>query len=134
MFPFSRSRHLRLIERKQKWKARIKTHRIERHGSMGRLRLIGNCRDGVRLLDRTARGTIRDIRPCEFERAPAIVATTGVELRGMIGEGEQMFSQKLIEANPGSVELCAGLCVSLLRDEHVGKTPPDLRIAARKCG
>src|SRR5262245_8545152 len=125
------------MNRKQKRKARIETYRIDRHESMPRrtlrirhLRLRAHRRDRVRLLDRTACGTIRDIRPREFERSPAVVAATGVELRGMIREGEQMFSQKLIEATACGVELCLGFFEPFLRDQHVGKTPPDLRIAA----
>jgi hypothetical protein len=50
----------------------------------------------------------------------------------MVREGEQVSPKKLIEAKPCGVELCLGLFEPLLRDQHVGKTPPDLRIAARK--
>src|SRR5262249_28550695 len=49
-------------------------------------------RDRMCLPDCTACRTIRDVRPREFERPPAIVAATGVELRGMIREREQMFA------------------------------------------
>jgi hypothetical protein len=72
--------------------------------------LIGIRRDRTRLLDRTACRTIRDIRAREFERPPAVVAAAGVELRGMVCEGEQVSPKKLIEAKPCGVELCLGLC------------------------
>ena len=84
----------------------------------------------MRLLDRTACWTICDIRTREFERPPAVIAAAGVELSGMVREGEQMSPKKLIETKPCGVELCLGLFEPLLHDQHVGKTPPDLRIAA----
>jgi hypothetical protein len=68
---------------------------------------IGIHRDRMRLLDRTACRTIRDIRAREFERPPAAVAAAGVELRGMVCEGEQVSPKKLIEANRA-----ASSCVS----------------------
>src|SRR5215469_5780617 len=84
------------------------------------------------LLDRTARGTISDIRARELERPPAIVAAAGVELCGMVREGQQMPSKKLIEAKPCGIELSLGLFELALRNQHIGKTPIDFRIAARK--
>jgi hypothetical protein len=45
--------------------------------------------DHIRLLDRTSRRTIRDIHAREFERPLAIVSTAGIELRGMIREGDK---------------------------------------------
>ena len=92
--------------------------------------LIGDHRDCMLLLDRTARGTISDIRARELERPPAIVAAAGVELRGMVREGEQVFFKKLFKAGSCGIELCLGLFEPLLRDQHVGKAPTDLRIAA----
>src|SRR5262245_50719136 len=85
----------------------------------------------MRLLERTACRTIRDIRARELERAPQVVAAAGVELRGMIREGELVSVQKLFEAEACSVELCLRLFEPFLRDQHVCKAPPDLRIAAR---
>ena len=84
------------------------------------------------LLERAARRTIRDIHARELERPPAVVAAAGVELRGMVREGEQVSPKKLIEAKPCGVELSLGLFEPFLRDQHVGKAPSDLRIAARK--
>ena len=78
----------------------------------------------MRLLDRTACRTIRDIRAREFERPPAVVAAAGVELRGMVREGEQVFPRSSSKPRPCGVELCLGLFEPLLRDQHVGKTPP----------
>src|SRR5215470_19414037 len=86
----------------------------------------------MRLLDRTACGTIGDIRAREIERPPAIVAAAGVELRGMVREGEQMPLKKLIEAKTRDVELSLGLFALALRNQHIGKTPIDFRITARK--
>src|SRR5215470_16745505 len=86
----------------------------------------------MRLLDRTACGTIGDIRAREIERPPAIVAAAGVELRGMVREGEQMPLKKLIEAKTRDVELSFGLFELALRNQHIGKTPIDFRITARK--
>src|SRR5215475_10421835 len=86
-----------------------------------------NC---IRLLDRTAGRTIGDIRARKFKRPPAVVAAGGVEFRRMVRESEQVSFKKFIEAKPGGVELCLGLFEPVLRDQHVGKTPPDLRIAA----
>jgi len=60
--------------------------------------LIGIHRDRTGLLERTTCGTIRDSRSREFESPPAVVAAAGVELGGMVGEGEQMSPKKLIEA------------------------------------
>src|SRR5262249_1443067 len=94
--------------------------------------LIGNPRDGMRLLERTARRTIGDIRARELERPPAIVAAAGVELSGMIREGEQMPLKKLIEAKTRDVELSLGLFELALRNQHIGKAPIDFRITARK--
>ena len=82
------------------------------------------------LLDSTACPTIRDVRARKFERALAVVAGARVELRGMVREGEEMPSQKLFEAAPRGVEMCPRLVDPALRDQHIGKTPPDLRIAA----
>src|SRR4030095_1266391 len=93
---------------------------------------IGIRRNLVRLPDRTMCRTICDIRTREFERPPAVVSAGGVELRGMVRESEQVSLKKLIEAKARGVELCLRLFKPFLRDEHVGKTPPDLRIAARK--
>ena len=84
----------------------------------------------MRLLDRTACRTICDIRV--RERPAAVVAAAGVELRGMVRESEPVSPKQLIEAKPCRVELCLGLFEPLLCDQHVGKTPPDLGIAARK--
>ena len=94
--------------------------------------LIGIAARSHEPAERTACRTIRDIRAREFERPPAVVAAAGVELRGMVREGEQVSLKKLLEAKPCGVELCLGLFEPPLRDQHVGKTPPDLRIAARK--
>jgi len=88
--------------------------------------------DLIHLLDRTTCRTIRDIDAREFERSPAVAAAAGIKFRGMVCEGEQVFSKKLLEAQPCGVELCPGLFEPLLRGQNVGKTPPDLRIAARK--
>ena len=91
--------------------------------------LIGSIhRDRMRLLDRTACRTIRDIRAREFERPPAVVAAAGVELRGMVREGEQVSPKKLFEAETCGVELCLGLFESSLarsarRQDATG--PPD---------
>jgi hypothetical protein len=63
----------------------------------------------MRLLDRTACRTIRDIRAREFECPPAVVAAAGVELSSMVREGERVSPKKLIEAKPRGVELCLGL-------------------------
>jgi hypothetical protein len=73
----------------------------------------------MRLLDGTACGTIGDIRARELERPPAIVAAAGVELRGMVREGEQMPLKKLIEAGPRGIELPLGLFESFLRNQHI---------------
>jgi hypothetical protein len=84
------------------------------------------------LLDRTACRAICDIRAREFERPPAVVAAASVELRGMIRKGERVSPEKLIEANTCGVELYLGLFEPLLREQHVGQTPPNFRIAARQ--
>src|SRR5262249_13624253 len=89
--------------------------------------------DGIRLLDRTACWTIRAGRALEFEGQAAGVAATGVELRGMVREGEKMPPENFIEPKPSGVKLCLGLFEPLLRDQHVGKPPANLRIVARKC-
>src|SRR5882672_3714489 len=89
------------------------------------------CADCTRLLHRGARRTISDIRARELERAPTVVAAAGVELRGMVREGEQVLPEKLLEAKPCGVEVGLRLFEPLLRDQHVGKAPADLRIAAR---
>src|SRR5215469_3299723 len=43
-----------------------------------------------------------------------------------------MPSKKLIEAKPCGIELSLGLFEPALRNQHIGKTPIDFRIAARK--
>lgn len=86
----------------------------------------------MRLLDSTACGTIGYIDTHEFERSPAIVAAAGIELRGMVGEGERVLAKKLIEAIASGIELPFGLFAPALRNQHISKTPTDLRIAARK--
>ena len=86
----------------------------------------------MRLFDGTACGTIGDIGVRQLEGPPAIIAAAGVELRGMVREGEQMPPKKLIEAGPGGIELSLGLFEPALRSQHIGKAPIDLRIAARK--
>jgi hypothetical protein len=82
-------------------------------------------------LDRSARGMIRDIRARECEGSPTVVAAAGVELRGVVREGEEVFPEELFEPTPCCIELRLGLVGPLLRGEHVGKTPPNLRVAAR---
>ena len=83
------------------------TNRLERNPTLASS--SASHRDRPRLLDRTACRTIRDIRAREFERPPAVVAAAGVELRGMIREGEPVSRKKLIEANTCGVELCLSL-------------------------
>ena len=70
------------------------------------------------------------IHACEFERLPQIVSAPSVEFRRMVREGEQMLPKKRIEAKPRGVELCFALFESLLRGQHVGKAPSNLRVAA----
>src|SRR5262245_44501134 len=65
--------------------------------------------DDAGLLERAACGTIRDVRAGELEGPPAVVAAAGVELGGMVGEGEQVSPKKLIELQAGGVELRLGL-------------------------
>src|SRR5262249_54967885 len=89
--------------------------------------------DRMCLRDCTACRPIRDVRWRELERARAVIAATGVELRGMSREREQMFAQKLLEATACSFELYLGFFEPVLRNQHVGKTPSDLWIAAREC-
>jgi hypothetical protein len=86
----------------------------------------------IHLLDRTACRTIRYIRVRNLERPSAVGAAAGVELRGMVREGEQVFAKKIIKAKPRGVELWLSFVEPLLRDQRVGKTRPDLRIAAPK--
>jgi hypothetical protein len=86
----------------------------------------------LRLPDRTPCRTIPDIRVREFARPAAVVASARGELRGMVREGEQMPPKKLIDCKPCGVELCLSLCEPPLRAQHVGKTPSDLQITARK--
>ena len=93
---------------------------------------FGIQRDRMRLLDRTACWTIRHIRSREFKCPAAVVTAAGVKLGGVVSEGEQVSPKKLIEAGPRCFELRVGLFESLLRNQHVGKAPSDLRIAARK--
>src|SRR5262245_59038032 len=94
--------------------------------------LIRIHRDRMLLLDRTSRRSIRDIRAREFERPPSVVAAAGVELGGMIGEGEEVPAKKLLVAKPRGFKLGLGLFEPALRDQHIGKTPPDLGVAAGK--
>src|SRR5262249_21048964 len=89
-------------------------------------------RDRLHLLDRPTGRTIRDIGAREFERPPVIVAASRIELRRMVSEGEEMSLKELIKAKPCGVELYLRLFEPRLCDQHVGKTPADLRIAARK--
>src|SRR5262249_36369713 len=89
--------------------------------------------DRMRLLDRAASRTIRDIRSGQLERPPEVVAAAGVEFRGVVREGEQVSPKKLLEAEPCGGELPLALVELSLRDEHISKAPPDLWIAARKC-
>jgi hypothetical protein len=86
----------------------------------------------LRLLDRPACRSIRDIRAGELERPPVLVAAADVELRSMIRKGERVSLKKLFEAKPRGVELRLGLFEPLLRDQHIGKAPPDFWITARR--
>src|SRR6185295_5109377 len=88
-------------------------------------------RDCMHLPHRTTGRAVRDIGAGELERPPPIVPAAGIELRGMVREGEPVCPKKRIETTPSGVELCLGFFEPLLRDQHVGKTPSDLRIAAR---
>src|SRR5262249_14124139 len=58
-----------------------------------RLALDGH-RHRMRLLDGKVCRTICDIHPCEFERALAVFSAASVELRSMVGEGEQVSAKK----------------------------------------
>src|ERR1041384_5952169 len=89
-------------------------------------------RDGMHLLHGPLGRAVRHVGAGELERPPSVVTAAGVELRGMVGKGEQMSAKKLIEATPRGVELCLGLVELPLRHQHVGQTPPDLRIGARE--
>src|SRR4029450_13437688 len=82
--------------------------------------LIGLRRDRVHLPDRTAGRAVRAIEGRELERPPAVVSATGVELRGMVREGEQVSAQKIIEAGPCGLEVEFGGLKLLLRDENLG--------------
>src|SRR6516225_11151549 len=93
---------------------------------------MGDHGDCTHLLNGTACGTIGDIRARQLKRPPAIVAAAGVELRGMVREGEQMPPKELIEADPRVIELFVGLFEPALRNQRIGETPAHLRIAARK--
>jgi hypothetical protein len=84
------------------------------------------------LPDRTACGTISDIRARKLERPPAIVAAAGVELCGKVREGQQMPSKKVIEAKPCGIELSLGLFELALRNQHIGKTSGSLLESAGK--
>src|SRR5262245_539596 len=77
--------------------------------------------------------TIRDVHARKLERAPAVVAAAGVKLRGVIRESERVSGKEHVESNPCGLELAGGFLESLLCDQHVGETPADFRIAARKC-
>src|SRR5262249_1046262 len=84
------------------------------------------------LLDRTTSRAIRGIRPGKTQRSPTIIAARGVELRAMVCEREQVSSEKRFETGPGDVELRLSLFEPGLCPQYVGKTPPNLRIAARE--
>src|SRR5262245_41801993 len=75
---------------------------------------------------------VRAVRTRKLERPPAVVAATGIELRSVICEGEQVPFKKLLKAGPCSIELTFGLFEPSLHDQRVGKPPRDLRITARK--
>src|SRR5262245_59919964 len=91
--------------------------------------LLQSAFDLTRLPDCTTRRTIRNIDARELQRAPLIVAAAGVELRSMIGEGQQVRSQKSFESKSSRVELPFALGKSLLRDERIGQAPPGFRVA-----
>jgi hypothetical protein len=80
------------------------------------------------MLDRPASRTIRGFDVRGFERPPAIIAAASVELRCMVCKSEQVFPKKLFETKSCGVELCLCLFEPPLRDQHIGKTPPNLRI------
>jgi hypothetical protein len=82
------------------------------------------------LLDRPACRTIRGFDAREFERPPAIIAAASLELRCMVRKSEQVFPKKLFETKSRGVELCLSLFEPPLRDQHIGKTPPNLRTSA----
>jgi hypothetical protein len=83
----------------------------------------------IHLLDRTACRTIRNIHAGKLERLPTVIAAAGVELRGMVREGRKCLPRR---SNRAASSRCLGFFEPLLRNQHVGKTPPDLRIVARK--
>src|SRR5262249_60057530 len=88
----------------------------------------------MRLLDRSAGRTVRDVHTREFERPVKIIAAPGIEFRGMVCEGEQVFPKNRFEATPCGIELRLALFDLPLGDQHLAKTPPDLWIAAHHRG
>ena len=78
--------------------------------------LVGVQRERLHLFARTPGRTIRDIRLRQLERPPVVVAAASVELCGVVCEGEQVSSKKLLEANPRGVKLPLALFEPSLRD------------------
>src|SRR5215510_5018059 len=77
--------------------------------------------DRIGLLDRTACRTIRDVRARKLERPSAVVAAAGVELRGMVREGERVFLEQLFETRARRIEMSLRLFEPVLRFQNVGQ-------------
>jgi hypothetical protein len=93
---------------------------------------MGFHRDRMRLFDRTACRTIRNINTREFQSPPTVVAAAGVELRGMVGKREYVSPKEIIEATACGVELCLGLFEPFLRNQHVSGAGEPRRLRTRR--
>jgi hypothetical protein len=93
--------------------------------------LLDPVSDRVHLPGRTTRRTIRSVHARKRERAPAIIAATGIEFRRVISEGEQVFPGKCLEPYSRGFEISLAFFEPLLRHQRIRETPSDLRITAR---
>lgn len=83
------------------------------------------------LLERSQRRTVRKVDAGEFESPSGIVATGGVELRTMVRKGQQVLSEKNLEARLRGPHLFFRLGGPAHGGQHLRQTPGHFRVAGQ---
>ena len=81
------------------------------------------------MLESPQRWTVRKVSACEFKGSSRIVAAAGIKLGAMIGEREQMLTQKFFEAKSSDLHSSLRIRKSIRRDQYVCEAPTHFRIA-----
>ena len=87
----------------------------------------------MRLLEGSQCRTIVNIEERQVQCSSTIIATSGVELRTVVGEGELVALEQQIKSTPGEVHMDFGVGAFALGRHRVCEPPAHFRIATREC-